>query len=321
MRIKLHRTRRASRTLFAPERQASEWREQRVSARQMPLSQVPAAAPTSHAACPNFPKSKPPCAALSAVLDGETLAEVVPRRADLRWPMPADLRQRMTGARVTGTVAPRQIRADSHRPRRHVDIPPGHVGPLAYRPRKHRQARSFHTAHRGTGLTLALNDPRRFGSLDLMPTNKLESFPAFAKMGPEPLGSAFDAAYLHAMLKNRRSPVKLSLLDQRIVAGLGNIYVCEALNMAGISPNRKAGNIGKVRLQKLVTAIKRCCYRPSMPAGRRCATMPGPTANSAILRSSGASMAARAGSAPAAAPSPGSRKAGAAHSGAAAASG
>ena len=106
------------------------------------------------------------------------------------------------------------------------------------------------------GLTLALNDPRRFGSLDLMPTDTLDSFPAFAKMGPEPLGESFNADYLHAMLKGKTQPIKLSLLDQRIVAGLGNIYVCEALNMSGISPKRKAGNISKVRLTGLIEAVQ-----------------------------------------------------------------
>ncbi|NWM24958.1 DNA-formamidopyrimidine glycosylase, partial [Escherichia coli] len=89
----------------------------------------------------------------------------------------------------------------------------------------------------------ALNDPRRFGSVDLMPSAAVAAWPPFAALGPEPLGPDFDAAHLARMFKGRVAPVKALLLDQRVVAGLGNIYVCEALYMARIAPTREGGSI------------------------------------------------------------------------------
>jgi formamidopyrimidine-DNA glycosylase len=106
------------------------------------------------------------------------------------------------------------------------------------------------------GRRLVLNDPRRFGSLDLLPTDRLAETDPFAKMGPEPLGPDFTAARLAQALDGRIAPIKAMLLDQRIVAGLGNIYVCEALHMAGIAPGRPAGAISRARLDRLVDSIR-----------------------------------------------------------------
>ena len=106
------------------------------------------------------------------------------------------------------------------------------------------------------GRRLALNDPRRFGFVDLWSTADLASYPPFLAMGPEPLSEDFNAAYLMERLEGRAAPIKAMLLDQRIVAGLGNIYVCEALHMAGIAPGRAGGQISKARLTRLVEAIR-----------------------------------------------------------------
>jgi formamidopyrimidine-DNA glycosylase len=103
---------------------------------------------------------------------------------------------------------------------------------------------------------LALNDPRRFGSVDLVRTDALGDWPPFKALGPEPLGPDFTAAYLAARLDGRIAPIKQLLLDQRLVAGLGNIYVCEALFMARIAPTRPAGQVSKARLAKLVDAVR-----------------------------------------------------------------
>ena len=108
----------------------------------------------------------------------------------------------------------------------------------------------------GSGRRVALNDPRRFGSVDLVPTADLAEFPAFKALGPEPLGPDLTGAYLKRALKNRVASIKLMLLDQRIVAGLGNIYVCEALYAARISPKREAGRISLARLDRLVIEIR-----------------------------------------------------------------
>jgi formamidopyrimidine-DNA glycosylase len=103
---------------------------------------------------------------------------------------------------------------------------------------------------------LALNDARRFGSVDLVASTALDLWPAFAALGPEPLGDGLSVAHLAAAFKGRIGPVKLLLLDQGIVAGLGNIYVCEALHRAHISPLRSGGSIKKAELTRLVPAIR-----------------------------------------------------------------
>jgi len=103
---------------------------------------------------------------------------------------------------------------------------------------------------------LTLYDPRRFGFVHLVDSSALEDYPAFAAMGPEPLGEQFSADYLLRVLAGRTAPIKAMLLDQRIVAGLGNIYVCEALNIAGLAPWVAAGGIEKARLARLVDAIR-----------------------------------------------------------------
>ena len=106
------------------------------------------------------------------------------------------------------------------------------------------------------GNRLALNDARRFGSVDLIASDMLDSWPPFAALGPEPFGPDFTGVYLARTLNGRVAPIKAMLLDQRIVAGLGNIYVCEALNIARIAPRRRAGQIAHTRLDALVDAIR-----------------------------------------------------------------
>lgn len=103
---------------------------------------------------------------------------------------------------------------------------------------------------------LVFNDPRRFGFMLLEATEGLDHHPVFSGLGVEPLGNAFDAAYLAAALAGRRMPMKAALLDQRIVAGLGNIYVCEALHRARIAPDRAAGTLSSREVECLVPAIR-----------------------------------------------------------------
>jgi formamidopyrimidine-DNA glycosylase len=102
----------------------------------------------------------------------------------------------------------------------------------------------------------ALNDARRFGFVDLVDTAHLDTWPAFAALGPEPLGPGLDPKHLQVALENRKSAIKVMLLDQRIVAGLGNIYVCEALFRARIDPRKPAGKVSRPDLARLVPAIR-----------------------------------------------------------------
>jgi formamidopyrimidine-DNA glycosylase len=106
------------------------------------------------------------------------------------------------------------------------------------------------------GARITFNDARRFGAMDLVATEAAEAHWLLVGLGPEPLGNAFDEDYLVARLRGRNTPVKAALLDQRIVAGLGNIYVCETLHRAGISPRRKAGRIAEARVRALVPVIR-----------------------------------------------------------------
>lgn len=204
---------------------------------------------------PELPEVETTVRGLAAVLDGRVLARVEPRRADLRRSIPVDLRQRMTGARVTG-LSRRAKYGLIHTDRGDSLI--FHLG-MSGRwlidsgdPGKHDHL----VIETDDGQRATLNDPRRFGSLDLVETDQLDAFPAFAALGPEPLGDGFSARTLIEAFDGRNAPVKTLLLDQRIVAGLGNIYVCEALNMAGIAPTRAAGQVASAKLGKLVVAIK-----------------------------------------------------------------
>lgn len=204
---------------------------------------------------PELPEVETTVRGLRTVLEGEQLTEVMPRRADLRRAIPVDMRQRLTGARVTGLGRRAKYglidtdRGDtlifhlgmSGRWR----IDPGEIGPHDHLILK-----------TGAGRTLALNDPRRFGSLDLVERDKLAEFAPFKALGPEPLGSDFTPAYLARALEGRFAPIKALLLDQRIVAGLGNIYVCEALNLSRIDPGKPGGEIARAKLKVLVDAIR-----------------------------------------------------------------
>ncbi len=204
---------------------------------------------------PELPEVETTVAGLRAVLDGETIARAQANRADLRWPMPVDLRQRLTGAVVTG-LSRRAKYGLIHTDRDDVLI--FHLG-MSGRWMIDRGEDGKHdhfVIETSTGRLAVLNDPRRFGSLDLVQVGGLAKYKAFAGMGPEPLDDAFDASTLAKAVLGRSAPIKAMLLNQNIVAGLGNIYVCEALHMARINPVTPAGRIGKAKLERLVAAIK-----------------------------------------------------------------
>lgn len=204
---------------------------------------------------PELPEVETTVRGLSAVLDDAVLTRVESRRADLRRPIPSDLRQRMQGARVTG-LGRRAKYGLIHTDRGDCLIfHLGMSGRWMIDPReigKHGHL----ILETDQGRRLVLDDPRRFGSLDLVRSDQVALFPTFAAMGPEPLGDDFTPKVLRAALHGRAAPIKALLLDQRIVAGLGNIYVCEALHMAGIAPGRAGGSISMDRLDRLVAAIK-----------------------------------------------------------------
>ena len=202
---------------------------------------------------PELPEVETTVRGLARVLEGRRIARVEARRADLRHAFPKDLGQRLTGARVTG-LGRRAKYGLIHTDR--DDTMVFHLGMSGSWRVDHAQIEKHDHLLLETdeGKRLALNDPRRFGSVDLVPTAELEKWAVFRALGPEPFD--LDAGELHKRLHGRSAAIKLLLGDQRIVAGLGNIYVCEALYRAGIHPRRTGGSVSLQRLGKLVPAIR-----------------------------------------------------------------
>lgn len=202
---------------------------------------------------PELPEVETTVRGLERVLAGKRIARVEARRADLRRPLPVDLGQRLTGATVTGLRRRAKYgmidtdRGDT------LIFHLGMSGRWRIDPAEVEKHDHF-IIETDDGRRVVLNDARRFGSLDLVPTGALAEWPPFATLGPEPFD--LDAKRLKAGLAGRIAAIKLLLLDQQVVAGLGNIYVCEALYRAGIHPARAGGSVSLERLKRLVPAIQ-----------------------------------------------------------------
>jgi formamidopyrimidine-DNA glycosylase len=222
---------------------------------------------------PELPEVETVRGGLAPVLEGHRLARVEARRPDLRFPLPENFVQALTGATVTRLARrAKYLVASLDREdtlvmhlgmsgRFEISHPEGggggieHPGEFHYAPEPDpKHAHIIVTTE--TGARVTYYDPRRFGYMALINTATLHLHPWFAGLGPEPLSDDFDAGRLKAAFKGRKQGPKTLLLDQRIVAGLGNIYVCEALNRARISPFKPAGGISKARLERLVTEIR-----------------------------------------------------------------
>lgn len=214
---------------------------------------------------PELPEVETVRRGLVPAMEGAVITSVQVNRPDLRWPFPENMAARLTGQRVTAL----------RRRSKYIlaDLSGGeslliHLGMSGRMTVSGDPLGQFHHDHptpqkhdhvvfdMDNGACITFNDPRRFGAMDLMDTAAADTHPLLAKLGPEPLGNAFDESYLADALKTRNTPIKSALLDQRIVAGLGNIYVCEALYRAGISPKRRARNISSARAAALVPIIR-----------------------------------------------------------------
>ena len=204
---------------------------------------------------PELPEVETTVRGLAPILSGQRIARLTLNRADLRRPFPVDLAQRMTGATIT-TLSRRAKYGLIGTARDDTMI--FHLG-MSGRWRTDYTTAQTHdhlVIETAAARLVALNDPRRFGSIDLVDGDPAVNFTPFRTLGPEPLADAFTARVLAAAIAGRAAPIKQLLLDQRIVAGLGNIYVCEALNMAGISPLRLGRDVSRARVAGLVDAIK-----------------------------------------------------------------
>jgi formamidopyrimidine-DNA glycosylase len=203
---------------------------------------------------PELPEVETTVRGLAKVLQGRRIRRLEARRLDLRRAFPADLGQRMTGAKVTG-LGRRAKYGLIHTDR--GDTMVFHLGMSgAWRVDPTDVGKHDHLLiETDEQRRISLRDPRRFGSIDLVSTEDLDHWPPFKALGPEPLGSRLDGKWLKAKFAGRTAAIKLLLLDQRIVAGLGNIYVCEALFRARIEPRSPAGKVGRLKLDALAIAI------------------------------------------------------------------
>jgi formamidopyrimidine-DNA glycosylase len=227
---------------------------------------------------PELPEVETVRRGLAPVMEGATILKVEQRRPDLRTPFPRGFAKRLTGRKVVSVGRRAKYLV--------VDLDDGnalimHLGMSGsfrvrqgdeekataspYHPRSKAGAHDhviFHMAGIGKrpGVTIVFNDPRRFGLMDLVPRADLEISKHFRAMGIEPLGNALSGEVIADLFRNRKIPLKAALMDQRFIAGLGNIYVCEALWRARLSPDRKAGTLGTkaglIKAEALATAIR-----------------------------------------------------------------
>ena len=214
---------------------------------------------------PELPEVETVRRGLQPVLEGQKIVHADVRRPDLRWPLPERMAERLTGATVTslGRRSKYLLLALST-----GETLLAHLGMSGRFLISGKVQGSFHHDHPApekhdhvvleteAGARVTFNDARRFGAMDLAASEGVDAHAWLKSLGPEPLGNTFDEAYLVRALAGKNTPIKSALLDQRVVAGLGNIYVSEALHRAGISPVRKAGRISGPRIAALVPIIR-----------------------------------------------------------------
>jgi len=206
---------------------------------------------------PELPEVETVRRGLALRMTGRRIVRAELRRPDLRRPFPPGLAKRLDGARI-GALSRRGKYIlveldDSGTLLLHLGMS-GRIttGGNNAPPEKHDHV----VLTLDDGTVVRFNDARRFGTLDYVPRGGEAAHPLLAGMGPEPLGPEFDAAYLDRALAGKMTPIKAALLDQKIVAGLGNIYVCEALYRAGISPRRLAATVVGARARRLAQAVR-----------------------------------------------------------------
>ncbi len=226
---------------------------------------------------PELPEVETVRRGLEPAMAGARFAKVEVHRGDLRWPLPKDFTRRLEGKTVTGLGRrAKYLLADlssgdvlimhlGMSGSFHVfqaDKAPGKTPGNYYHQRAQHVAHDHIVFHMSSGAVVTFNDPRRFGSMKIVARQNLDGEPLLSRLGPEPLGNAFDAAMLACACKGKKTNLKAALSDQRVVAGLGNIYVCEALHRARLSPKRIAATLAaksgapNERAERLVEGIR-----------------------------------------------------------------
>ncbi|MEM9878561.1 MAG: bifunctional DNA-formamidopyrimidine glycosylase/DNA-(apurinic or apyrimidinic site) lyase [Pseudomonadota bacterium] len=210
---------------------------------------------------PELPEVETVCRGLSAAIKGKTITKAVLRRPDMRFPFPEALQPSLQNARVVSVLRRAKYGLIALSNNKTAIFHLGMSGTMRIdadavqaEAQLGRHDHVFLIFEDGTSVTF--NDTRRFGFMDLAESERLHKNRFLKDLGVEPLSNHFHADYLNQALAGKVTPMKAALLDQRIVAGLGNIYVCEALFMAGISPRRQARTVPGKRAERLVPAIK-----------------------------------------------------------------
>ncbi len=212
-------------------------------------------APTYACAMPELPEVETTRRGLAPHVEGRTVAGVVLRRPDLRWPIPPEIARELPGQRIAAVRRrAKYLLLDTAAGSALLHL--GMSGSLRVLPADAPVRAHDHVdLALDSGRVLRFNDPRRFGCLLWQPPGQTHAL--LAGLGPEPLSEAFDGDYLFALSRGRKAPVKAFLMDQRVVVGVGNIYAAEALFAAGVSPLRPAGRVSRERYRQLAEAIKR----------------------------------------------------------------
>jgi formamidopyrimidine-DNA glycosylase len=207
---------------------------------------------------PELPEVETVCRGLAVVLEGRRVARLDLHRPDLRFPFPEGLSRAVEGRRITA------VRRRAKYILIHLDdgaVVIAHLGMsgrMVIGPADGLE-RGLHdhvVLVTDEGVAVRFNDARRFGFLDLSHQDRLAEHPMLRLLGPEPLGNEFSGPVLAERLAGKVTPIKAALLDQRVVAGLGNIYVSESLYQAGLSPRRLAATVGGLRAERLAAAIR-----------------------------------------------------------------
>ena len=214
---------------------------------------------------PELPEVETVRAGLAPAMVGARFVLVEQRRPNLRFPLPDDFPSRLTGQKIEAlSRRAKYLLADLE----NGEVLVMHLGMSGsfaidmkvpgqfHHPRSTLPAHDHIVFHLDSGATIVYNDPRRFGFMDLIPRATLAGHKLFAGMGLEPLGNALDGAALLGLFKGKAAPLKAALLDQRLVAGLGNIYACEALHRAKLSPTRAAGSLKPAQATRLAQIIR-----------------------------------------------------------------
>lgn len=213
---------------------------------------------------PELPEVETVRRGLSPAMQGKRIERLEVNRADLRFPFPLNFRERVEGARITHMGRRAKFLVTELSTEEALIM---HLGMSGRFTIGGKSTADFHhdpgtnpahdhvVFHMEDGATVTYNDPRRFGFMELWPTEDLAAYPRIEHLGPEPLSNGFSAAYLNEVLNGKAAPIKAALLDQAVIAGLGNIYVCEALFRSGISPRRKAQSVVGKRAERLARAI------------------------------------------------------------------